>query len=159
VALVRIEVGPVVAEVHSGYDPARIEIIKSIPGRTWDKDGKFWKIPTSRVGSLKAALEANGDQVQVIGGVAQGRSAESDAIIARLEREKQRLQQENIRLKNAQASSAQSWAEQLLCRLDPEQSEKAYRALSRILHPDVGGNTALMQQLNARRDLMDRTRR
>lgn len=156
-ALVRIEVGPITAEVHSPYDPARVDIIKTIPGRTWDKDGKFWKIPSGRVASLKAALEASGDQVQVIG-TPVGRSSENDAIIARLEREKLRLQQEIIRLKNAQAASAQNWAEQLLGRLDPDQADKAYRALSRILHPDVGGPTALMQQLNAARDRFNRVR-
>lgn len=158
-ARVRIEVGPVVAEVHSPYDAARVETIKSIPGRTWDKDGKFWKIPSGRVPSLVAALQSNGDHVQVVGMAPPPPSAESDAIIARLEREKQRLQQEVIRLKNAQAAKEQNWAEQLLGTLDAEQAEKAYRALSRVLHPDMGGDTALMQQLNAARAFTNRVRR
>lgn len=150
-ALVRIEVNGGLAEVHSPYDPDRIEVIRTIPGRVWNKDGKFWTIPASRVASLRAALEAYGDQVQV-----HSASSPDDATIARLEREKQRLQQEIIRLKNSQAATAQSWAEQLLGKLTPEQADKAYKALSRVLHPDVGGDTRLMQQLNAARSLRDR---
>lgn len=158
-AFVRIEVDVLVAKVHSPYDPTRVEVIKTIPGRFWEKAGHFWTVPSGEVPALKAALEAFGDHVQIIGAAPTAPSAaETDAIITRLERDKQRLQQEIIRLKNAQAASTQNWAEQLLGRLGVEQGDKAFKALSRVLHPDVGGDTVLMQQLNAARDLVNRVR-
>jgi hypothetical protein len=40
----------------------------------------------------------------------------------------------------------------LLDAVGPARIEPVHRALARVLHPDVGGDTALMQQLNAARD-------
>lgn len=162
--LVTITVGRHTAEVQSPYDPARIDIIKTVPGRSWNKDRKTWSIPANWVAHLKAALEDHGDKVTVIGQPDPGPAADANprgahaATIARLEREKQRLQQEIIRLKNAQATASQNWAEVLLSKLTPEQADKAHKALTRVLHPDVGGNTELMQQLNVARDLTGRYR-
>lgn len=49
-----------------------------------------------------------------------------------------------------------TWADLLLADLDPELHKKVVRALARVLHPDMGGDHRLMQQLN---DADARTRR
>jgi hypothetical protein len=36
--------------------------------------------------------------------------------------------------------------------LPPSLRQPTYRALARVLHPDAGGDTALMQQLNQAND-------
>lgn len=153
----------VIAKVHSPYDRNRVDVIKAMPARSWDSATKTWTIPSIYVGTLKVALEAIGDAVVVTGrpAAAPGDSARHEADRrswnaerTRLERDRQRLQQEVNRLRStAAAASGQDWAEQLLGKLTPEQADKAYRALVRVLHPDVGGDHRLMQQLNVARDL------
>lgn len=44
-------------EVRFPYDPQLIELIKEVPGRRWDPDGKFWSIPLARIGFLIAKLK------------------------------------------------------------------------------------------------------
>lgn len=164
-ALVRIEIAESTAEVYSPYGPERLEVIKSIPGRRWDKDGRFWEIPTTRVPSLKAALEAIGDSVVIAGSgerpPPQHDAGAGDAELRRLEaanrvleREKQHLEQQVVRMRNEAAASDHNWAEQLLGKLSPEQSDKAYKALTKVLHPDAGGDNNLMRDLNVARDSM-----
>lgn len=45
-----------------------------------------------------------------------------------------------------------TWATDLLAAAPPHLRDAVFKALSRVLHPDVGGDTVLMQQLNAARD-------
>ena len=39
-------------EIRFPYDTNIIEIVKSVPGRAWNPQGKFWSIPTGRLGFL-----------------------------------------------------------------------------------------------------------
>jgi hypothetical protein len=47
---------------------------------------------------------------------------------------------------------ARTWADDLLDAAGPELGATIYKALSRVLHPDAGGSTELMQHLNRARD-------
>lgn len=167
-ARVRVEVDGYLARVYSPYDPERVEIIKTIPGRRWDSRGKFWEIPAVQVPNLVVALGAFGDVVAINqasepppqqhkrddGEVRQLREENR-----RLEREKQRLEQAVVRMRNeADAADDRSWAEQLLSGCDPQLSEKVFKRLVTVLHPDAGGDTRLMQELNVARDLLDAAR-
>lgn len=161
-ALVRIEIDGFTAKVYSSYDPGRVDIIKSIPGRRWDKDGKFWEIPTGQVPSLKVALEAIGDAI-VISGQAEQPPRSDDGEVRRLreenqrlQRDKQRIEQQIIRMRNeAAAANGRNWAEQLLGACDPDLADKVFKRLTAVLHPDAGGHDELMKQLNVARDLLN----
>lgn len=162
-ALVRIEVDGLTARVFSPYDPQRVEVIKSIPGRHWDKDGKCWVVPTVQVPGIKVALEAIGDTVLIVGAAEppprQRQADDGEVRILkdanrRLERDLARLRQENQRLRSETAARGGSWAETLLRKLTPEQAEKAYKKLATVLHPDVGGSAELMRDLNVAHDLL-----
>ncbi|HZN75693.1 MAG TPA: hypothetical protein VFC00_29020 [Micromonosporaceae bacterium] len=161
-ALVRIQVIGLVAEVFSPYDPDRIEVIKTVPGRRWDKTGRFWEIPTAQVPALKLSLETNGDKVVIVGLVSDPpprQRASDDSEVRRLRAEKQRLEQESgrlrqevQRLRNEAAARGHSWAGQLLDQCPPALAEKVFKALTRVLHPDAGGDNDLQRDLNVARD-------
>jgi hypothetical protein len=170
VALVRIEVDSFDAEVYSSYHPERVEIIKTIPGRSWDKEAKFWSIPANQVPSLVIALQAFGDTVQIHqrppgdrtpppGGGKTTDDLRSKLAAAKehnrdLLRENQRLRQETQRARHESSARRSSWAEDLLSKLSPEQARQAYRKLATVLHPDVGGPPDLMRDLNVANDLL-----
>lgn len=50
----------------------------------------------------------------------------------------------------------ENWGDALFEAVGDGLIEPVYRALSRILHPDIGGDTQLMQELNAARDRHER---
>lgn len=39
-------------EVSFPYDPNIVELVKNVPGRQWNPEGKFWSIPLERLGFL-----------------------------------------------------------------------------------------------------------
>ena len=47
------------------------------------------------------------------------------------------------------------WAKTLFRRVGPGRTDIVYRMLSKALHPDVGGDTRLMQELNDARNEID----
>lgn len=51
-----------------------------------------------------------------------------------------------------QATADGDWARVLFRRVGRMRSEPVFRALTRVLHPDAGGDTALMTELNRARD-------
>jgi hypothetical protein len=167
-ALVRIEVAGFEARVYSPFSAERVEIIKTIPYRTWDKEDKCWRIPWAQVASLTIALQGIGDRVQIhqappesgpppagdSGPGDQARLRQLEKANTELRRENQRLNQELIRRRNEQSAQRSSWAENLLVKLSPDQAEKAYRKLALVLHPDVGGDNDLMRDLNVAFDLL-----
>ncbi|HWT48540.1 MAG TPA: hypothetical protein VN255_08180, partial [Mycobacterium sp.] len=53
-------------------------------------------------------------------------------------------------------SDTSLWAKILFRRVGRERREPVFRALTRVLHPDVGGDHHLMQELNAAREELDR---
>lgn len=160
-ALVRIEVDGTEAHVYSPYHPDRIEVIKTIPGRSWDKEGKFWTIPTYQVPSLVVALQTIGDQVQINQKpdrppppADSGKLRKAQEQIHALETENRRLRRDLQRAGSEASATRHNWAYDLLAKLDPEQAEKAYKRLAGVLHPDAGGPSDLMRDLNVARDLL-----
>ncbi|MBF6082118.1 hypothetical protein IU485_12185 [Nocardia cyriacigeorgica] len=81
------------------------------------------------------------------------------AEVMRLQEDLDQLQQENQQLKErltkeaGRAPVSGSWAEQLFHAVGRDRRDNVYRALSKILHPDVQtGSKVLMQQLNDARN-------
>lgn len=54
-----------VYEIRSPYDPNFINIVKSIGGRKWNPDKKFWSIPTDKLGFLIKAIEGTPYEAQM----------------------------------------------------------------------------------------------
>ena len=49
-------------------------------------------------------------------------------------------------------TSKGEWAAAVFVRVGPERVPAVYRALSRCLHPDAGGDTQIQQELNSAHD-------
>lgn len=128
--LVRIVVDGHNALVHSPFDAK--DLIKSMPDRKWSPADKAWVIPDYDVDDLKAVLEASNYTVVIT--------------------HKQQAKQEQRQEPPKTGRGAQTWADLLFGSLTPELGEKAFKALTRVLHPDIGGSTEAMQILNAARD-------
>lgn len=116
-------------ELRFEYSPAMVAAIKSlVPGhyRSWDANTKTWFI------SSMYYLDQVLSHARLVGYTVEDLSADK-----------------------AQPpppppprQSSATWAEQLLSRLNAEQQKKVVRALARVLHPDLGGDVRLMQELN-----------
>ena len=84
-------------------------------------------MPADSVDALAGALRAAGQHVFFTAGGADNRRAPSPGTPDR------------------------TWAEHLFAAVGPAHADATYRAMSKVLHPDTGGDTVLMQQLNAAR--------
>lgn len=156
---VRIQTGPAEARIYFPYDQAIIDAVKTIPGRRYvdgGPNGKFWSVPTFQAEAARDLLTSMGHTVLYDGTSA---SPTSDATMGRLRAEMTALQvrnrqlvQENQRLKREAEAKQGDWATSLLRRCPPELEEKVFRALTRVLHPDTGGDNDLMRDLNVARD-------
>lgn len=128
--IVRIVVDGDDANVFSPF--AAKDLIKSMPDRTWNASAKCWTIPAYDVDDLTAVLEAEGYKI---------------VVTHKTERREQRRESPR-----GGRTAGGTWADLMFMALSPELGAKAYRALSRALHPDVGGSTEQMQILNSARD-------
>jgi len=117
------------ARVSFAYDPDLVSVIKTLHSahRRWNATTKTWWVATAAINELTEILEAGGYTV-----ISTMRSRSSSPPPPRSPRD--------------------TWADLLLDAVGQERVEPVHRALSRVLHPDVGGDTALMQALNAARD-------
>lgn len=95
------------------------ELIKTIPARKWDVTRKIWIVPTVMLLELRTILAA------WPGGV--------DYLDDR---------------KPTPTKPTTDWAGAMFTALPAPLRKPAYRALSRVLHPDTGGDTQQMQLLN-----------
>lgn len=43
-------------EIRFPYDPSLVELVKSVPGRWWHPEGKYWSIPRDKIGFLQSRL-------------------------------------------------------------------------------------------------------
>lgn len=57
---IQVSENSVTYNVYFNYNPVIIEIVKSIPGRTWNPDQKHWTIPARELGRLVARLRDAG---------------------------------------------------------------------------------------------------
>src|SRR5262245_49429136 len=128
-------------QVRFSYDPQLVDHIKaSVPSwaRSYDPASKTWTI-TDRGYALKFGKDcASGNVHQVVG-----------------------LEEDEEKTRKAPPlpppkAPQRNWADELLSRCSPEQRTSLYRALAKVLHADVGGDHALMQELNEARNKLDR---
>jgi hypothetical protein len=128
----RIVVEESVARVYTPY--ALREIVKSFPGRRWDPDAKCWIVLCSQVWELADALRVAGSPPFVTGPNGQPYRRHERA---------GRTQPRHPR---------EGWADLLLDTVGADRVEKVFKALSKVLHPDVGGDAQLMRELLAARE-------
>lgn len=95
------------------------DTIRSAPGRKWNPERRQWSVPADVVDDLAGWLRDDGFDVTV-----RGRPA------------------------RAQGRHPAEWTWALYDAVPEHLRDAAYRALLRVLHPDVGGDSRLAQQLN-----------
>lgn len=120
------------AEVQFRYDPNLVGLLKDIIpsyARTWDGGRKIWTVDNIHLPSFLGEARRRGYEV----------------------REPQRAHQATPPPPRPNASRG-TWADQLLAAVGPTRSDAVFKALTRVLHPDVAtGDTVLMQELNRAR--------
>lgn len=115
------------------YSPfAAKEVIKALPMRSWDKDRRCWTIPAVFLDELVDALRAAG--------------------FTTVTTEKGEQEKQDRRPPPGPGSTTGTWADLLFTELGPDLGDRAFKALIKVVHPDTGGSTVLMQQLNIARD-------
>ena len=111
-------------ELRFEYSAAMVSAVKALVpanNRRWDPDLKVWTV-TSRY-----YLDAVLSYARTIGyTVEDGTTAPP----------------------RPRAAPTSSWAEQLLTACPADLQKRVVRALARVLHPDLGGDGRLMQELN-----------
>jgi hypothetical protein len=117
------------------YDPNVVATIKqTVPGygRSWDAQRRVWFVEPDWIHVLTSELRRRGHTVT--GPEEPPRHSESE--------------------------SETDWAKMLFRRVGPTRADPCFRALARILHPDVAtGDTTLMRELlDARDQLTERNR-
>lgn len=130
-SVVYITVCTKTATLRCPYNPSVVETIKRVvPSalRSWEAPEKAWKVHVDWVDSLAAELRQGGHTVRKTVKTAPPPPPPRSAPM-------------------------ENWANALMDAVGPARIEPVHRALTRVLHPDVaGGDTVLMQQLNAARD-------
>ena len=118
------------ARVYSPYEHR--EVIKNFPGRRWEPAGKYWTVPLDVVDAVADALRAAGCTVYVTrsDGSPWGAGARH----------------------GVRDQPGRGWADALLDAVGPERIDQTVRAMSRVLHPDAGGDHRLMCELTAARE-------
>lgn len=130
--VVHIEVGRLEAKVHSPFEAK--DLIKDLPRtwRHWDAAEKCWIVELHAVDTLKSSLRLAGFTVRTTHRA--GSEQRYSAPPPRSQR------------------NPDTWADAMYKALGKSLADKAYKALVPVLHPDRGGDTVCMQQLNAARD-------
>jgi hypothetical protein len=105
------------------YDVEAVDIIRSIAGRRWDPERKYWTIQTIEV-ALAARRFTNAGFTVTIDGLETGYENSSSA------------------------TGASDPIGALLVATPSRLRTGVYRALAKVLHPDAGGDVGLMAQLN-----------
>jgi len=132
--IARLIVGNDEVKAHVPFDLK--DIPKSFPGRKWDPTptNKCWIMPVRFVDDLADALRAAGVTVYI---------TRADGSPWRSGRTTH----------GHRSTPAAGWADALFTAVGPNRVEPVFRAMSRIIHQDAGGgDTRLMQELNAARE-------
>lgn len=121
------------AEIHAPFE-AKDLIKEALPRswRRWDPVSKLWFVQAHAVPDLAAELRADGWIVVIRDAPNTGHSS--------------------------RPSDTTTWADAMFTALGRSLGMKAHRALSRVLHPDHGGDLEQMKALNAARDRAEANR-
>jgi hypothetical protein len=120
------------------YIPALITRLKyEIPSRhrEWLPDEKIWVVDSAFAGRMMTLVRMYFDQVEVL----DKRGKEPP-------REERR--RDTPRPPRPTAGGGRTWTEVLFNRLPKELHEPTFKALVKVLHPDRGGDLAMMKELN-----------
>ena len=116
-------------DVQFAFDRQVVELIKqTVPSscRTWSQARRRWFVDATWAPMLAAELRRRGHTVVGL--------------------EEQRRERRDQR---AQHHDGRGWADSLFTAVGPERAAPVYRALSKVLNPDVAtGDTTLQRQLN-----------
>jgi hypothetical protein len=104
------------------YDAKAVELIKTIAGRRWNPDFKRWTIEAGDIAMAAVMFVRAGYDVAIDGQPYEEVSRSSAPILSPLV--------------------------SFFAALPHRLRQPTYRALSKVLHPDAGGDTRLMQELN-----------
>jgi hypothetical protein len=108
--------------VAFAYHPAAVGLIKqTVPGyaRSWGPHRRVWIVDPAWAHILADTLRCYGHTVVGLDAPRQTHAGDAD------------------------------WARALFRRVGPSRAGPVFRSLSRILHPDAGGDTQLQRELNA----------
>lgn len=122
------------AEIHAPFE-AKDLIKTAVPRawRRWDPEVKLWFVTADALADLAAELRAAGWHVVLRDAPGTGH--------------------------HSRTSSTSTWADAMYSALGRPLGDKCHRALSRVLHPDHGGDLDAMKTLNAARDRAHETAR
>ncbi len=120
------------AAVYSPYDYK--EVVKSFPGRRYDKTRKCWIVAVAFVNPLADALRGAGVQVFVTD--AQGNPWRGSSSKAHGHRDQ----------------PAADWVEQAFKAVRPDKADKLRRGLLLAFHPDHGGSHDISVRINQAAD-------
>jgi hypothetical protein len=125
---VRIVKFPHLHRIYAPYEAK--EVIKAVPGAKWNPDPlmRCWQIPTTQLALAIQFLTRDGWEVQVMDSTVPPRGRLTTEIAV-----------------------AHTWAQDLLEAAGCGLYEPVFRALTKVLHPDAGGDVVLQQDLNAAR--------
>lgn len=131
--------------VHFKYDELIVLALRTIHGARWNPSLHAWVIPRSQADTLEAALSPW--VPYVIWHMAEPENPH--ALYAQFSRWANGAAPCPIR--------EDGWAEALFAAVGPAWADAVFRALTRVLHPDVGGDADLMRDLLDARDHMKGT--
>lgn len=123
------------AKVLFRYDAELIDVIRQTPGRRWDADARYWSVPDREVDDVARRLRAAGADVRI----------------------EEPFKREPPPREEKKSSSPGNPFVTVLGTLPVHLRHPMYKAMCRVLHPDVGGDKALMQQLNAAWQVYERS--
>ncbi|MFD4196633.1 hypothetical protein [Amycolatopsis thermoflava] len=104
------------------------DVIKAWGGR-WNPTDRVWTVSAFIVPMLADRLRSCGFVVEFPHGEPQPGASESSPLV------------------RAATATPAPWTEAMFAALPGHLRKSAYRALAKVLHPDAGGDTALMRQL------------
>lgn len=147
---VRLSRGKLQTVIQFKYDAELVDLVKSYDGREYNPDNRSWTIYNSDVINFI-------EEASELGFSCKDVTADDYVKRERQQRQERQYQQRNHNRSNSAPPRSygvgNDWACQLFAAVGPELTDKAYKVMSRVVHPDVGGCEDLMKQLNSAYDL------
>lgn len=122
------------ARVRFDYDERAVAAIKAVPGRRWDKLGKFWTVPCDVAHIAEGRLADLGYRVENEVPRPRHRAAPSPPTKGRFE-------------------TLTDAVETIVAGVPSGQQDRVLKALAAASHPDLGGDVKFSQWVNQRRGL------